>query len=57
MSSAERAVAWAVAKALVWLGKRAHDRGDMHDYHHALAALNAGNCTCPLSPEVGNADA
>lgn len=39
----DRAVAYVTGKALVWLGKRAHRRGDMHEYHHALAALQAGN--------------
>lgn len=47
----ERAVAWAVGRALVWLGKRAHDRGDRHAYRHALDALNAGNCDTHCSPE------
>lgn len=40
----ERYVSKAVARALVWLGKRAHDRGDKHAYEHALAALRAGDC-------------
>lgn len=56
---AERAVAHVVGRALVWLGKRAVDRGDAHAYGHALAALRAGDCrssgcpirrTCPVDP-------
>lgn len=39
----DRIVALLVGKALAWLGKRAVDRGDMHDYDHALAALQAGD--------------
>ena len=30
-------------RLLVWLGKRAFDRGDFHEYDHVRAALVAGN--------------
>lgn len=32
-----------VGAALVALGKRSYDEGDLHEYRHAVAALNAGN--------------
>lgn len=46
----ERATARVVARALVWLGKRAWDRGDIHEYQHARAALMAGACDEECNP-------
>lgn len=43
MTAAEQVVGWATGKALVWLGKRAADRKDWHEYNHCLAALTVGD--------------
>jgi hypothetical protein len=45
-----------VGAALAWLGMRALDRGDVHEFNHALAAIKAGNTDgdhddCPLDTE------
>ena len=42
---------------LVRLGKRAHDRGDHHEYAHCLAALRYGNSNhdkyaCELTEDI-----
>lgn len=50
----DRIVARWVGKALAWLGKRAIDRGDMHDFDHALAALKAGDCTVNCTADVAD---
>jgi hypothetical protein len=39
----DRAVAHVVGKVLVWLGKRALDRGDYRLFNHTWVAVMAGN--------------
>lgn len=39
----DRFVARRVEKALVWLARRAHTRGDLHEFNHVRAAVTAGN--------------
>lgn len=60
MGHAEKFVGWAVGKALVWLGKRAAERGDWHELNHLIGALMTGNSThteenpCPLPEEMSH---
>jgi hypothetical protein len=42
-SRTEVVVAKLTGKALVWLGRRAHRRDDVHELRHMLAAVRAGN--------------
>lgn len=46
----DRIVAHFVGRALVWLGKRAFDRGDLVNYNAALAALRGGDTSRPTAP-------
>jgi len=39
------ALGYVTGKLLVWAGKRAVDRGDMHEASHILGALNMGITT------------
>lgn len=39
----DRFVSRQVGKALVWLARRAHARGDRHEFNHIRAAVDAGN--------------
>lgn len=42
---------------LIWLGKKALDRGDVHEYNHCVAVLAIGNTDgdhkdCPLNVDM-----
>lgn len=39
----DRVIGAVNGRVLVWLGKRAYDRGDNHEFLHCLAALRFGN--------------
>ena len=39
----DRWVARRTGFVLVWLGRRALERGDRHEFEHMRAAVNAGN--------------
>jgi hypothetical protein len=39
----DRLVSRQVGRVLVWLARRAHARGDRHEFNHIRAAVTAGN--------------
>jgi len=39
----DRFVSRQVGRVLVWLARRAHARGDRHEFNHIRAAVTAGN--------------
>jgi hypothetical protein len=39
----DRVIGKVNGRVLGWLGKRAYDRGDKHEYLHCLAAVRFGN--------------
>ena len=43
VSRLDLVLAHITGKALVLLGKRAYNRGDIHEYRHMVAALTNGN--------------
>jgi hypothetical protein len=46
----ERKIGGWTGDLIAWLGERAFDRGDMHEYEHCLRALVAGNSEHSRTP-------
>lgn len=57
MGWVDRKFARLVGWGICWMGKRALDRGDVHEYRHAVAALNAGNSDSCLNGQRCHLDA